>query len=162
MNLSEEQRIKARSLGLGDEHYSGWNLKWTPADLAKYYLDNPDWCMEQHFPSLEDLKANLNGDSFRALGVFVDASATARATLPRYVFVKSYIGMLVGNVTRMYLSEGSKAKIIVENGGFLIVDYYDDCEIDIETRGSGKCIINQKGTIDPKVNGPHIKIRKRK
>lgn len=161
MNASEKIREEARKIGLCDQHYNAWNPDWSVADLIDYFLSNPNWCMKNRFPSVDIFKKYGDTDEVREKGVFVDMAVTSRAVLPTYAFMKCSVGMLVNRVCSMYFRDGCKAKVIVDSGGVLMVNVYDSSEVDVETRGTGRAIVNQFGNVKPIIKGTNIKFRKK-
>lgn len=161
MNASEKIREDARRAGLCDQHYDAWKPEWTIPQLIDYFLQNPNWCMKNHFPPVETFLKYGNTNEVRNKGVFVDDAVTARALLSTYVFMKCVVGMLVNRVCSMYFRDGCKAKVIAESGAILSVSIYDSSEVEIETRGTGKAMVYQYGDVQPILKGNNIKFRKK-
>lgn len=161
MNASEKIREAARSAGLCDQHYQTWNRDWTIPEMVDYFIANPNWCMKNHFPTADMFKKYGDSDEVRGKGVFVDTAVTSRSMLPTYVFMRCSVGMIVERVCSIYLRDGCTAKIIVDKGGVLMVNVYDSCEVEVETRDGGRAIVNQHGDIKPSMKGKNIKYRKK-
>lgn len=159
MSISETIREEARKVGLCDQHYQAWNKDWTISDMVQYFLTNPTWCMQKHFPTIAMWEEYADSKDVQGMGVFVKKAVTSRTMLPRYVFIKSTVGLLCGNVCRIFFSQGCKAKIIVENGGILMVDVYDDCQVEIETKGTGRATVFQYGSVKPILKGSNTKLK---
>lgn len=68
MNIREELMTFARSAGICQEGYSLMRC-YDTNELISYYLENPDWCIERGFPSIEYLKKKFSNIEDR--GVFV-------------------------------------------------------------------------------------------
>lgn len=161
MNISQKIREDARSFGLCDEHYNAWNPKWSISELADYLLSNPNWCMKEHFPTFEMFKKYGDSDEVRAKGVFVDASVTFRAKLSTYIFIRCFVGLIVSHVCTLYFRDGGKGKVVVEDGGVCMINIYDSAEVEVETRGTGKAMVNMFGDVTPALNGKNIKLKRR-
>lgn len=159
MTLSEEILNQAVAAGLCAEHTEQWDTKWSEEDLIRYYKTNPNWCMERHFPSLETMKKHRHPE----MGVFVDEAVTMRATDLSYIFLSCRAGIITGAITRLYFGLDSKAKIIVESSGHLVVDIYDNAEVEIELRGKAKCMVFLYGDVRPVITGSkNYKIKDKK
>lgn len=161
MNTSEKIREAARKAGLCDEHYKSWDINWSISDMVDYFMRNPNWCMQTRFPSIDMFKKYGDGNELCKKGVFVDMAVTTRAVLSNYIFLKCFVGVICDNVCSMYFRDGCKAKIIVDSGGIAMLDIYDGSEIDVETRGTGRVIVNQFGDVKPVMKGNNIKYHKR-
>lgn len=156
MTLSEEILKQAVAAGLCAEHTAQWNRDWSEKDLLEYYRANPDWCMERHFPSLETMKKHRHPE----MGIFVDEAVTMRATDLVYIFLNCRAGIITNTITRFYFGLDSRAKIIVEDKGNLVVDVYDGSELEIELRGKAKCTVFLYGSVRPVITGSkNYKIR---
>ena len=146
--------------GLCAEHTEGWNPKWDKAALVNYYKANPDWCLERHYPSLAVLKENFNDKETQQQGVYVDSFVTLRATGLCYIFNNCKVGVITCAVTRLYFGLETDAHIIVEDGGDLVIDCYDRGKINIELRGSARCIVYKRGDYQINITGSkNFKIR---
>lgn len=150
----------AVGIGLCAEHTEGWNPDWSKSDLIDYYKANPDWCLEKHFPSLAFLKEHFNDYETKQKGVFVDSFVTLRATQLTYIFNNCKVGVITNSVTRLYFGLNTEARIIVEDGGDLVIDCYDKGKIDVELRGSARLVVYKRGDYEINVTGSkNFKIR---
>ena len=146
--------------GLCAEHTDRWNTEWNKATLVEYYKANPDWCLERHYPSLAVLKEHFNDKETQQQGVYVDSFVTLRATGLCYIFNNCKVGVITRAVTRLYFGLETDACIIVEDGGDLVVDCYDHGKIDIELRGSARCVVYKRGDYQINITGSkNYKIR---
>ena len=156
MTLSEEILKQAVNAGLCKEHTAKWNRNWTADDMLKYYKANPNWCMERRFPPLDILEKYRN----HSLNIFVSEDVTMRASGLCYIFVNCNAGIITRDIVRLYFSLDSNAKIVVEDGGDLVVDTYDDTKLDIELRGNARCVVYMHGKYVPDITGgDNYKIR---
>lgn len=149
MTLSEEILEKAVSAGLCEEHTAKWNKKWSADDMLRYYKANPNWCMERQFPPLDMLERYRNHN----LNIFVSEDVTLRASDLCYIFVNCNAGVITRNIVRLYLTLDSNAKIVVEDGGDLVVDSFDNTRLNIELRGGARCIVYRHGKYEPEITG---------
>lgn len=146
--------------GLCAEHTEVWNPKWDKVALIDYYKANPNWCLERHYPSLAVLKEYFSDHETQRKGVYVDSFVTLRATELNYVFNNCKVGVITSAVTRLYFGLETEARIIVEDGGDLVIDCYDQGKIDVELRGSARCIVYKRGDYQINITGSkNYKIR---
>lgn len=159
-NLSDKLLTKAVDAGLCAEHTTAWNSDWSHSDLVNYYKTNPNWCLERHFPSLDILQECFNDSLTKSMGVYVNSFVTLRATDLCYVFNNCKVGVITSAVTRLYFGLNTEAHIIVEDGGNLVIDCYDNGKIDVELRGSARLTVYKYGDYEIKVTGSkNYKIR---
>lgn len=159
MTLSEKLLISATEIGACEECIKKWDVNWQIHDLLLFYKENPNWCMEHHFPAIELLKKYNDHKS----DIFVDESVAIQAENPCYLFINCIAGISTTAITRFYFSLNSKAKIVVKEHGFLMADIYDNTYLEIELRQKAKCVINQYGINKPVVIGEskNFKIKNR-
>lgn len=158
--LSNNLLKDAVNAGLCAEHTAQWDSNWSHRDLVSYYKANPNWCLERHFPSFEVLKKSFNDNITKSMGVYVDSFVTLRATDLCYVFNNCKVGVITSAVTRLYFGLNTEAHIIVEDGGNLVIDCYDNGKIDVELRGSARLTVYKYGDYEIKVTGSkNYKIR---
>lgn len=161
-NVSNRLLVDAVSKGLCKEHTEAWDTEMGIPALVAYYKANPNWCLERHYPSLAFMDAHFNTKDVRKMGVYINRNEALRATDLIYVFNNCTVGIITSAVTRFYFGLDSKAKIIVEDGGILTIDSYDNTELDIELRGKARCIVYQYGDVSPRITGSkNYKIRKK-
>jgi hypothetical protein len=160
--LSNNLLKDAVNAGLCAEHTAQWDSNWSQRDLVAYYKANPNWCLERHFPSLSFLKEHFDNSEVRDMGVYVNSFITIKTIDLSYIFINCKVGAIVTNVTRLYFGLDSIAKIVVEHGADLVVDSYDNAELEIELRGSARCIVYQYGSRCPKITGSNnYKVKKK-
>ena len=159
-DLSIKLKEDAVGAGLCAEHTEGWNPDWNKAALIGYYKANPNWCLERHYPSLAVLSKYFNDDETRQQGVYISSFVTLRATDLCYVFNNCKVGVITKAITRLYFGLETEARIVVEDGGDLVIDCYDHGKVDIELRGSARCTIYKYGDYDINITGSkNFKIR---
>lgn len=151
--LSQILKKGAVAAGLCAEHTADWNPEWDKAALVEYYKTNPNWCLSRHYPSLDVLKKHFNDDFTRNAGVYVDSFVTLRATDLCYIFNNCKVGVITKGITRLYFGLDTEARIIVEDGGDLVIDCYDSGKIDVELRGNARLVIYKYGDYEINVTG---------
>lgn len=161
-DLNIKLKTEAVGAGLCAEHTDRWNTGWNKAALVEYYKANPDWCLERHYPALTILKEYFNDDDTRQQGVYIDSFVTLRATGLCYIFNNCKAGIITNAVTRLYFGLETEAHIIVEDGGDLVIDCYDHGKINVELRGSARCIVYKRGDYEINITGSkNFKIREK-
>ena len=161
-DLNIKLKTEAVRAGLCAEHTDRWNTGWNKAALVEYYKANPDWCLERHYPALTILKEYFNDDDTRQQGVYIDSFVTLRATDLCYIFNNCKAGIITNAVTRLYFGLETEAHIIVEDGGDLVIDCYDHGKINVELRGSARCIVYKRGDYEINITGSkNFKIREK-
>lgn len=161
-DLNIKLKTEAVGAGLCAEHTDRWNTGWNKAALVEYYKANPDWCLERHYPALTILKEYFNDDDTRQQGVYIDSFVTLRATDLCYIFNNCKAGIITNAVTRLYFGLETEAHIIVEDGGDLVIDCYDHGKINVELRGSARCIVYKRGDYEINITGSkNFKIREK-
>lgn len=150
---------KAVAAGLCEQHTKAWDKNWNVKELLEYYKTNPNWCLERHFPSKEILEKYQDN----SMGIYVGKTIPMRATERCYIFIDCMMGIITNAVTRFYFGLNSRASIVVEDGGDLAVDVYDNTELKIELRGSARCTVYQYGENVPEITGSkNFKIRNKR
>lgn len=146
--------------GLCAEHTESWNPDWNKGSLIEYYKANPNWCLARHYPSLSVLDNYFNDSYTQRMGVYVNSFVTLRACELCYIFNNCKVGVITDNVTRLYFGLETEARIIVEDGGDVVVDCYDHGKIDVELRGNGRLTVYKYGDYQINVTGSkNYKIR---
>ncbi|MEG1289568.1 MAG: hypothetical protein RRY36_09120 [Bacteroidaceae bacterium] len=162
MSLSETLLRDAIAKKACIERTSTWDKNWDSKALVTYYKANPNWCLKNRFPSLAILEQYFLTEEVYKMGVFISKSIAMRITEPCYIFNNCKAGIVCSTISTVYFGLSSKAKIIVDSEGDLRIDYYDNTQIEIETKGTGKCTIYQYGPIAPIIIGKNIRIKDRR
>lgn len=157
MELKEHLMNQARHDGIcaeGYEHMRGYNR---PA-LIRYYLDNPDWCLERGFPSLELLRREFS--DIEDDGVYVGKKFDGEVfdKLQTYVFHNCSgtirVAMDYDNevIPMLYFANGCNIRVecVQENEPAITVPLYIVKEEENKVVG-GKCpgCVFKRHTINP-------------
>lgn len=118
--LKESLMEEARLGGICSEGY-GQMRGYDRDGLVRYYLANPDWCMERGFPSLELLRREFS--DIEGKGVFVDRTFDGEILNKRQVYVfhackgTVRIGWNVDEaiIPMLYCANGCEIKFISDN-----------------------------------------------
>lgn len=143
MNISEELKDKAVSLGLCKEWTDGWGDP-SVDDLVKKYIDGIDFCIEKDFPSNEYIKQNF-GEVAEKHGVYVDKKIELSdpSILVLNGFCKGKINIGEFCVSTIYVRHNSDVEVEVHNGGLAFVHLYDDAGLNVQSKG--KCFVYRHG-----------------
>ena len=167
MNLSQQLRQDAMAAGLCEPHADDWN-KESVYDLVEYYKANPDWCLERQYPTYQFLCGNFSTAEVQKQGVYVGLTECTLLLdkpdgFPVHIFNQCSGTVTIENwdVGRVYVALGSKMKFVVKDNAGLILDYYDDSEIEIIHESKGRVTVYQYGSRVPKVRGNAIQYRKK-
>jgi hypothetical protein len=152
-NLKE----KAISLGLCQDFQNEWESK----DLLKMYLAGVSWCMERKYPSLEDMRPYKL--QLEDLNVFNERRVDLLLTAPTYVLNECYgvVEILDWNVSRLYISRDSIVRVIAKDNTHIMIDCYDNSNIQIAVSDNAKVVVNQYGNSSVQVLNGKAKINKR-
>lgn len=86
--------------------------------MVNYYVENPDWCLERDFPSLQTLRDHFSDAG--KMGVFVDRTFHGELLNERqtYVFhnckgtIKVGLNVEKSTIPMLYLANGCRLRII--------------------------------------------------
>lgn len=115
-------------------------------DLLKMYVAGIDFCLQNNFPSNEDL-VKLVGSKINQYGVYVD-SRVGESNNPFIVLLGSckadlsYTGYGTG---QLFVKHQSKAKIKVSGSSFLVIDCFENSELSVNASSNSKILINVYG-----------------
>lgn len=128
----------ARSVGICKDGYS--QMRGYDRDgLVSYYVENPDWCIERGFPSLETIRREFS--DIEDKGVFVGKTFDGEVfdKLQAYIFhdCKGTINVAMDYdnavIPMLYFANGCKIRVKCEqdNKPMIIVPLYvsEDCNV---------------------------------
>lgn len=144
--LNNELYELACDADLCSEHRQKWGEKDKLA-LIQYYKENPDWCLERQYPSLEYMSEHFDNEDTREEGVFVNYKLDGDVLSDQvYVFINcTGVAHVKFDASKaifpmIYVSQGSNIKFIVD-GSHTPFQLYDDSVIDVDVVNGGKCKI---------------------
>lgn len=136
--LRENLMTSARSVGICKDGYS--QMRGYDRDgLVSYYVENPDWCIERGFPSLETLRREFS--DIEDKGVFVGKTFDGEVfeKLQAYIFhdckgtIKVAMDYDNAVIPMLYFANGCKIRVKCEqdNKPVIIVPLYvsEDCNV---------------------------------
>lgn len=131
MNISEELKNKAVSLGLCPEWTKGWG-KPDKDELCDKYVRGVDFAIEHDYPSLEYMKNHFDG-VMQKHGIY--ASEELSLHNPNMVIAngkcKGTVYFDRFSVGRMYVRHSSSLHINVSDNAKVFISLYDNAKVDI-------------------------------
>ena len=153
MNIGEELKGKAVSLGLCEDWTKDWKNSHSPQELIDKYISGLDFCIEHDFPSVEYIRKNFTKGLLEENNLFVDSefdiensqkicvingnsngkiSFSGLSTCDLYVRHESSVEISASGLSKIFVSVYDKAKVNIKQSGYAKVYVYlhsDDCEI---------------------------------
>jgi hypothetical protein len=138
---------KAKASGICDE----WAEMISGTDsidgLLAMYRRGVDFCLEKNFPCNEDL-VRLGGDRLAAHGIYIDTAVD----LPKNDFIVC-LGKTAGIIyadgyqtTQVFVKHTSNMTVIAKQRSFVVIDCFDDAQVDVEAYGASKVLVNVYGS----------------
>lgn len=149
IELKEELMQGARKQGICAEGY-GHMRGYDREKLINYYLQNPDWCIERNFPSLELLRREFS--DIEDKGVYVDKTFNGEVfdQLQTYVFhnckgtIKVAMNYDKAVIPMLYFANGCNLCVECEQENTppikvpLYINIYDECSV--TANGTESCL----------------------
>lgn len=142
-DLSEELLQLACDANLCNQFQREWKDR-DKIGLVQFYKENPDWCLERQYPTLDYLERNFNSEEVRKEGVYVSIFVDGDILDEQvYIFVNctgtAYIKFDAKKkiFPMIYLSEGSRMTFIVD-GSSTPFQLYDNSKVKVECINGGK------------------------
>lgn len=114
--------------------------------LIKMYLKGIDFCLSNEYPTLSFIRENFAG-VMEKYGVFLDDKINTEnfrhvVALGNCEGIATYTGFGAGQV---FVKHNSKLTIMASGNSFVMVDVFDDAEIEVEATENAKICINHYG-----------------
>lgn len=146
MNVSEELKDKAVSLGLCDEWTDGWGNP-TKGELVDKYLGGLDFCILNDYPSNEFIKTHF-GEIAEKKGVFVDKKSIDLHN-PKMVVLNGDcsgdIKLDEFSVCEIHVRHNSSINIIIEEYAMAFIRVYDNAEVTVSNNGYKRSFVYKYG-----------------
>jgi len=146
MEVNNELKDKAISLGLCQQWTSEWSDDETKDTLCEKYMRGIDFCIEHDYPSSKYLKDNFDG-VMQNHGMFVD-DIVNRDNLR----VMTINGLSIGslnydkfNIGRIYLRHNSRVNIDVKDNAKILVSMYDNSVLNVTCSGESNVYVQRHG-----------------
>lgn len=155
--VNEELRGKAIELGLCNEWQRMWEKDWDQQKMIDRYKKGIDFCMENHYPDTEFMKANFGKEKLRLNNILVD---------DQYSLLNPKSAVVIGNSkTNIRFNAWSSGEICVggtssititaKNSSFVMVHLYDNAALTAYAYDKARIIVikhSQKVIIE-NING---------
>lgn len=145
MNISEELKDKAVSLGLCTEWTNGWGNP-DKDELCDKYVRGIDFAIKHNYPSLDEMKSNFDG-IMQKHGIYV--SEDISLLNPSMVIAN---GGCTGevyydrfSVGRMYVRHDSNLTVTVTGNAKVFISLYDLTKINIICKEGAKVYVYRYG-----------------
>lgn len=115
-------------------------------DFLSIYLKYIDFCLSENFPTNSDL-IKYGNDRLIDNGIYIDEkpnilNRNTAVLLGNSNGVGQYLWCSVGHV---YMKGKSKLDLLAKDNAFIIVDIFDDAQLNIKTSGNAKALVNIYG-----------------
>ena len=146
MELNKELALEAKRNGICSEWFARLQKTTDKGELVKMYLEGIDFCLSNEYPSNDYIKANFSGVC-EGYGVFVDTDLEVEnfrhvVALGQSKGTAGYTGFEVGQV---FAKHKSKLTITATGNAFVMVDVFDDAEVEIKAQENAKICVNKYG-----------------
>lgn len=136
----------AKKNGICEDWYKELRTTEDIGKLLKMYLDGIDFCLSNEYPPLPFISKHFAG-TMEAYGIFMDYQIAARnseyvVALGACIGVAEYTGFAVGQV---FVKHGSKLTIKASGNAFVMVDVFDETEVEVIASDNAKVCVNQYG-----------------
>jgi hypothetical protein len=168
--LSIELRNIAREAGLCDQWFGEWNDDSDNATLFDKYKRGIDFCIEHGYPTNEYIKSHWDKEMLIDNNIFVDDKNVELESPKGTVIINGDSDILTYfrafDTADIYLRHTSKLKIIARWMSCIMVNVYDNAEVEIDAeenakvyvyRHSDNCKVTSIGEKEPIVRTSIIK-----
>lgn len=158
MNLSDEMKISARTIGLCDEWYGEWKDNSSKDEMIQKFVRGIDFCIEHDFPSVKIMKERF-GDRMHYHGVYADEKVTLnndiKVILNGSCDAKAeYNSHGTGDI---YVRHNSILHIEACDNARVFINVYDNAKVDAVQSGKAKIFVYLHG--GSCTHGDGVKIR---
>lgn len=161
MELSNILKQMAVDNELCQEHQEKWDY-YTVDRLLDYYVQNPEWCIQNNYPGKEFILKNFSIYDLNCHGIYIDQDITGIDINKQIIMLHDCTGQIeVKNydVLRAYMSMGNMVCFTTKDNSMLYVDMYDKSRCHIKTKDKShatvynynSCLVTQGGTKNVKV-----------
>lgn len=137
MELQQELKNKAVSLGLCQQWQDEWGTPDTDA-LIKKYIKGIDFAIKHDFPSVKYINKSFSKDDLHKHGVYCDDKFKINGTERVLVILGDSNGTIdIGGygVCTIYVRHNSNVKITVNGFASVIIKVYDNAKADVSAKG---------------------------
>jgi hypothetical protein len=159
MKLNKELAAEAQAKGICEEWYHRLQHTEDKHALIKMFLDGIDFCISEDFPSPRLFQ--LFDDIRQQHGIFKDEPIQAEnskyvVALGRCEGTAEYTGYATGQV---FVKGETWMTLTASGNAFVMVDIFDNAQIEVEAKDNANVCINQYGGIVMPVEFGNAKIK---
>lgn len=146
MKLNKELALEAKKHDICEEWFNDLLQTEDKVRLIKMYLKGIDFCLSNEYPSLSFIKENFVG-IMEKYGIFLDETIKTEnyrhmVALGRCEGSAEYTGFEVGQV---FVKHESKLTIQASGNAFVMVDMFDNSEVEVIASDNAKVCVNHYG-----------------
>lgn len=141
--LNNILREKAINSGLCQKWQEEWKEDWDEKKMAKQFFRGIDFYLKYKFVSTSDIKGLFDIGFLRANGIIVD---------DKYSLLNPSHAILIGdsvsvirsngrNISSVYVTGNSKAKIIVKDNAYTLVHILDKANVAVTAQQPASCTV---------------------
>ena len=146
MKLNKKLAEMARKAGICEEWFTRLLQTEDKGELIKMYLEGIDFCLSNEYPDNDYIRRHFVG-TCEAYGIFLDEPIAALN--PTHVVAlgacegtATYDGWNVGQV---FVKHQSRLKVVASGNAFVMIDVFDDAEVEVTATADAKVCVNQYG-----------------
>lgn len=146
MKLNKKLAELARNAGICEEWHDKLLATEDKRELVKMALAGIDFCLSNNYPPLPIIKKHFAG-TMEPYGIYLDDQIAARNSEHVVAFgacagAAHYTDFAVGQV---FLKHTSKLTIVASGNAFVMVDIFDEAEVEVTATDNAKVCVNQYG-----------------
>jgi hypothetical protein len=146
MKLNKELALEAKKHNICEDWFNDLLHTEGKERLIEMYLDGIDFCLSNEYPSLSFIKQNFVG-VMEKYGIFLDGNINSLnfrhvVALGSCEGIAEYTGFEVGQV---FVKHESKLTIKASGNAFVMVDMFDQSEVEIVASENAKVCVNHYG-----------------
>lgn len=111
--------------------------------MLDMYIKGIDFCFSNEYPTNGFIRRNLKGN-MEHKGIYLDETIDLHNQKTTICLGDSWLNFL-GNeytVSQIYLKDRVKAKIVAKDSAFIMIDIFDNVELEVEAFGEAKVCVN--------------------
>lgn len=146
MKLNKKLALEAKKHNICEDWFNDLLHTENKDNLIKMYLEGIDFCLSNEYPSLSFIKENFVG-VMEKYGIFLDGGINTInsrhvVALGSCIGSAEYTGFEVGQV---FVKHGSKLTVRASGNTFVMVDMFDESEVEVMATDNAKICVNHYG-----------------
>ena len=146
MKLNNKLAEMARKAGICEEWFTRLMSTEDKDKLIKMYLEGIDFCLSNEYPDNEFIRRHFVG-TCEAYGIYLDEQIATLNSMHVVALgcctgTAEYTDFVVGQV---FVKHTGKLTITASGNSFIMVDVFDEAQIEIQATDNAKVCVNQYG-----------------